>query len=249
MDRYESIDQKIAEGYAHIRKKENLEGCNKWLEAWAEINALLSEGAAEDIYDLEEKYGWSEFLSNYVQDAEMELHNAGLVDKAYHARCAAYCQELLQWCGDNESLHTNTRRGMADAYFDSGDTAKCDQLYSEWLGEDPDWGWGYVGWSDNYWFGVDNDQYEKALEILLRGYVRTSLRDKIAVVERLSSVYGEMGEEEKAKEYERIFAVMQRNVAPDSPYYNPSLPRATKIGRNEPCPCGSGKKYKKCCGA
>jgi uncharacterized protein YchJ len=26
--------------------------------------------------------------------------------------------------------------------------------------------------------------------------------------------------------------------------------RATpKIGRNEPCPCGSGKKYKKCCGA
>jgi len=32
-------------------------------------------------------------------------------------------------------------------------------------------------------------------------------------------------------------------------------PRATyrraqpKIGPNEPCPCGSGKKYKKCCGA
>ena len=25
-------------------------------------------------------------------------------------------------------------------------------------------------------------------------------------------------------------------------------PANTKIGRNEPCPCGSGKKYKKCCG-
>jgi preprotein translocase subunit SecA len=22
-----------------------------------------------------------------------------------------------------------------------------------------------------------------------------------------------------------------------------------KIGRNDPCPCGSGKKFKKCCGA
>ncbi|MFR1533930.1 MAG: SEC-C metal-binding domain-containing protein, partial [Bilophila wadsworthia] len=22
-----------------------------------------------------------------------------------------------------------------------------------------------------------------------------------------------------------------------------------KPGRNDPCPCGSGKKYKKCCGA
>ncbi|MEN6477504.1 MAG: YchJ family metal-binding protein, partial [Rectinema sp.] len=21
-----------------------------------------------------------------------------------------------------------------------------------------------------------------------------------------------------------------------------------KVGRNDPCPCGSGKKYKKCCG-
>ena len=25
-------------------------------------------------------------------------------------------------------------------------------------------------------------------------------------------------------------------------------PGASKAGRNDPCPCGSGKKYKKCCG-
>ncbi|MBX3428208.1 MAG: SEC-C domain-containing protein [Hyphomonadaceae bacterium] len=25
--------------------------------------------------------------------------------------------------------------------------------------------------------------------------------------------------------------------------------RSQKVGRNEPCPCGSGKKWKKCCGA
>jgi uncharacterized protein YecA (UPF0149 family) len=31
---------------------------------------------------------------------------------------------------------------------------------------------------------------------------------------------------------------------------NPTFIRETpKVGRNEPCPCGSGKKYKKCCGA
>lgn len=23
---------------------------------------------------------------------------------------------------------------------------------------------------------------------------------------------------------------------------------ASKVGRNDPCPCGSGKKYKRCCG-
>ncbi len=29
----------------------------------------------------------------------------------------------------------------------------------------------------------------------------------------------------------------------------PQIDTSRKIGRNEPCPCGSGKKYKKCCGA
>ena len=24
--------------------------------------------------------------------------------------------------------------------------------------------------------------------------------------------------------------------------------KGQKVGRNDPCPCGSGKKYKKCCG-
>ena len=24
--------------------------------------------------------------------------------------------------------------------------------------------------------------------------------------------------------------------------------KSTKVGRNDPCPCGSGRKYKQCCG-
>lgn len=37
---------------------------------------------------------------------------------------------------------------------------------------------------------------------------------------------------------------------PETPYEMSGVPREkkVKIGRNEPCPCGSGKKYKKCCG-
>lgn len=33
----------------------------------------------------------------------------------------------------------------------------------------------------------------------------------------------------------------------DAPEESPVVTR--KVGRNEPCPCGSGKKYKRCCGA
>ena len=38
-------------------------------------------------------------------------------------------------------------------------------------------------------------------------------------------------------------------AAPTEPYLPPKpIVRPPKIGRNAPCPCGSGKKYKKCCG-
>lgn len=40
-------------------------------------------------------------------------------------------------------------------------------------------------------------------------------------------------------------AIAGRPLAPAS--HEPR--RAAKVGRNDPCPCGSGKKYKKCCGA
>jgi hypothetical protein len=35
------------------------------------------------------------------------------------------------------------------------------------------------------------------------------------------------------------------NILPFEPYTR----TAVKVGRNDPCPCGSGKKYKKCCGS
>ena len=47
------------------------------------------------------------------------------------------------------------------------------------------------------------------------------------------------------------YAYMGRSIAtvlvePDAD--TPVPTRDTKVGRNDPCPCGSGKKYKKCCG-
>jgi uncharacterized protein len=43
------------------------------------------------------------------------------------------------------------------------------------------------------------------------------------------------------REDERQEKLLSRGTGP------PQARSSTKIGRNEPCPCGSGKKYKKCC--
>ena len=42
--------------------------------------------------------------------------------------------------------------------------------------------------------------------------------------------------------------VMSTN-SPDEVKRRPVQRQVPKVGRNDPCPCGSGKKYKKCCGA
>lgn len=42
-------------------------------------------------------------------------------------------------------------------------------------------------------------------------------------------------------DYWRMSAAQQRNLATN-------LRSAPRVGRNVPCPCGSGKKFKKCCG-
>lgn len=31
-------------------------------------------------------------------------------------------------------------------------------------------------------------------------------------------------------------------------FFHAPQPKAAKVGRNDPCPCGSGQKFKKCCG-
>ena len=37
-------------------------------------------------------------------------------------------------------------------------------------------------------------------------------------------------------------------IPPSEEDNNTPVKRGEKIGRNDPCPCGSGQKYKKCCG-
>ncbi|HNQ35498.1 MAG TPA: SEC-C metal-binding domain-containing protein, partial [bacterium] len=53
----------------------------------------------------------------------------------------------------------------------------------------------------------------------------------------------------------REMSLFGKEAAPAGPAPRPTIeaPRpaeseAPRVGRNDPCPCGSGKKYKKCCG-
>ena len=63
-------------------------------------------------------------------------------------------------------------------------------------------------------------------------------------VRRLYSVRVKKDEEIKR---ERVASGMTENVGGDGTVKKQPR-KVKKIGRNDPCPCGSGKKYKQCCG-
>ena len=53
---------------------------------------------------------------------------------------------------------------------------------------------------------------------------------------------------EQPIERKRVSKNSVENIGGDGPVKKQPVRTGKKIGRNEPCPCGSGKKYKNCCG-
>jgi hypothetical protein len=51
------------------------------------------------------------------------------------------------------------------------------------------------------------------------------------------------------KEWSGVFSVAKLRSLYKEQRETKTIVRSEKVGRNDPCPCGSGKKYKKCCGA
>jgi uncharacterized protein YecA (UPF0149 family) len=174
----------------------------------------------------------------------------------------------------------NRRRSLAESYFELGETGKAEALYGEWLKADPQWGWGWIGWSDCYQFArAEVKDLKRAERLLLEGLSVADVRDFNDLAEQLADLYEDHGREEEAKEIRRRGASIQytheahqggRNlrakatlrfggaglplselpkVAALAKELSPHAGSREKVGRNDPCPCGSGKKFKKCCGS
>ena len=86
----------------------------------------------------------------------------------------------------------------------------------------------------------ETEQTVPAQQLAYSGGGDSSLAQTFAGAGSASATRPGMVVDTSAEAYEAAQQATRTVVAPRS---------VTKIGRNDPCPCGSGKKYKKCCGA
>ncbi len=97
------------------------------------------------------------------------------------------------------------------------------------------------------------NEYKREGYNLFIGMVEAVKQHTVANLMRIQIVQDdqlERLEEERRKQRERELEEAKRsnNAGPEAVDRKPVQRVEDKIGRNAPCPCGSGKKYKKCCG-
>lgn len=101
------------------------------------------------------------------------------------------------------------------------------------------------------------DMFEDMIQQIQTDVVRTVYRAQVAAAPQRKSVAGESTGYQpriaavgggQAKEGQEKSQPRQSPGSQAGKITRPEPVSVEKIGRNDPCPCGSGKKYKKCCG-
>ena len=110
---------------------------------------------------------------------------------------------------------------------------------------------------DNHWMEHISTMSHLRDGIGLRGYANTSplqaytmegyqlFDDMLNKINSEISIYllkAEIKQNTERKE------VVKKVIANDGKETVKTTKKSDKIGRNDPCPCGSGRKYKQCCG-
>jgi preprotein translocase subunit SecA len=88
------------------------------------------------------------------------------------------------------------------------------------------------------------EHYDRLIEM---GYTELDAKKLIGSV--LITEFWEMSNNQR--EFDEAGYIEKLSNLPEMPWNEEkghTIVKDNKVGRNEPCPCGSGKKYKKCCG-
>ena len=250
----ELLDDKMQAGYVQDAENDTHAGVVTWLDAWSDVLRLCDATGISSIGEFDERFPLSQSLFNWSQDLEMALENAGRDNREIRQALIEFCEESFRrFPREGQLLTENRRRALGGAYFDAGMTEKAEELFRSWLDADPAWGWGWIGWADCYlpWAGRPAD-FDRAEKLLRRGYRVPGVRDRADIADRLREVCEDSGRPDEARQFgeqaERLRHEPLRAAARPAPPTG-NITRRVKVGRNAPCPCGSGKKFKKCCGS
>jgi hypothetical protein len=261
----EMLDDWMQLGYKAEQRGDSAEACRLWLAVWNGVCKLAESEQLHSVRAFDERFPMTQCVFNWVQDFIRELANAGRDNLTLLETRLDVLNTFLGRFQPDGLLLENCKSQMAETLFLVGKAEQGEEAFRRLLDEDPLWGYGWIHWSNCYNFiGREEDRDPvRAEQILKQGLAVVGVRDRKHMLERLVEVYEDAGRNEEARTVQAEIdrqtrptparaAPIRKSPQPDRPALWPgnrgTSSRPLRVGRNDPCPCGSGKKFKKCCG-
>lgn len=243
--------RKLMDAETEIKHPVTTAELRKHLDAAQRLEAMARQERPADpggwLEEWQDKHDWS--ASEWVMELPFKLAGAGLVDEAV-ALCRAWAPLAMEelFLGD-----------LCVILAQAGRRDEAEVQVRENIRRFPRHLWIRVHAGDAC--DAMND-LAGALDFFRQAEALCAQRDEhVAVLDRQIEILNRLGHEAEAAQLRQRAEVLRHRTGSRNPARNPrqdedAAARAEedrskaqlKIGRNEPCSCGSGKKYKKCCG-
>ena len=197
----EMVDDKMQAGYAALKPGDTLQACRLWLEACRGILDIIERADMDSLDEFDDSFGGTQSVFNWVQDLETELHNAGLEEPRHFHERISLCEIMLDRFPDGTLPIDNFKAALAESHFELGDRQTGDRFLRDWLEETPQWGSGWITWSDCYGLFAKTERKDatRAEQILQEGLASPGVENRAHILERLQLLYEETGKEREAQ--------------------------------------------------
>ena len=249
---WDEWDELVQRGYDAQADRNEEEMISCWWEAWSVFQEIMkSVDVKISISGLMESQDYQYPVEAWLQDLEMELGNAEEYEKRME-----FCQKVLDmfdWTYDDGD---GFRCAIGEILYDTGKTEEGKAWFEEWLKKDRD---NENALNVYSWYIEKHESTEKAYALIRKKVVGcTCTIHNYMLFERARVLAEELTQEKDLKWIEKQLVSFNDSMEKaayhndlyddfDMPVQQPIV-KETKVYPNDPCPCGSGKKYKKCCG-
>lgn len=249
---WDSWDELVQCGYEAQEKGNETRMISCWWEAWRVFQEIMKHAEMKmSVSGVMESQDYEYPIDAWLQDMEMELGNLG-----EHEKRMEFCMEVLEMFDWKYDDGDNFRCAIGEELYATGKREEGKEWFEEWLKKEPHNESALCAYS---WCIQENEGAEKAYQLIWRDVVENACSiHNYVLFERAKILAQHLKREEDLKKIEKQLSFFKDSME-KADYYNElyddfcmpvqqPVVKDVKIYPNDPCPCGSGKKYKKCCG-
>ena len=223
----------INKGYDELKDKQVKQALDTWQKAYQELKKELKHEKISFL-QLGNQFGYQQQTGKWLKDIAKIYLDHQLYDETI-----SYCNDVIDTFKEDKYLD-EFQTSIGKVLFLKGEKDKANEHFQALLKKYPN----DLDIIYDYLICLKANDIKFARDIILK-YVPLSLEYNVQsepLFNLSKEILNELQETELEKKYSRV-----NKVQSDFGKRKPVTKKVT-VGRNDPCPCGSGKKYKKCCG-